>query len=1677
MMQNAKSSILSFLFFSLFAIPLFSQPADSLILCSGGNGQTLSSNAPNGVFYDPGGPFNYYGNGEYCELLIDPGCAESITISVHEYNTESCCDWLRFYDGVDGNAPLSLDMQYLGAPQSVTLYSGKVFIRWYTDGSVVGTGFRVTWVSELVASDPPVANFTFSEANPALQELVQFDATATNFPYLWEWDFGDGNTGLGQNPSHAYNVPGQYTVRLIATNCYGLTDTVEQLIEVQQAPLVSVDPTQVEATLDCGSTSEAFVQIINSGAGELHVQFNGGGVSDKVRPLVYNYLAFYYSVDGIANELSLYSSEYDLQFSAATDSATFAAELASTDVLIFPDIPPSFESFTVLNILRGAILDFVAAGGSIIFCGQEYGGNVLSFTGLLSSDFSNYYISNSYIDLPIPHPITAGLPSGIYTLYASMGLNFTNPDYVNLASINGYSWLGYREVGRSKVIYLGSNFNAHDWTQGLLMHNALQWCGSRGNVTVNPSEAEIAPGDTLQVAVQISAANLFAGDYYGTLNFSTNDPLQPNLTMPYTLHVLGSADLLPSPDALDFGALQQFSQSAQSVEISNPGCDTLFVQSVASSSAAYTVNPQQLEVLPFSSNFVTVTFFPQDTGWQAAHLVLQSNIGIDSLPLAGYSVGAPIIGVNPQSLTATVSCGDSTTLPLTITNTGLGDLEVNVSGIGGNPGQVPLKILMMYAGTYSSYVFERTEAAILTRFPNAQLTRFDVQDINELPSLLADKNLVVVPFVGYGDQFYFQQLGQALQPFVQSGGGLIFTGTFVYESLNAYGFLDCPGDIINAYSYGMTAIQPQHPILQGLNLQAGIFDDFFGAIFSNPDFEPLANVTSFPHTAVGVRALGAGKVVYLAPVFANHSPTELGLLENAVKWCARPTWLAASPTSVSIPVGGSVTIQVQFNASGFVENTYSGNLLLLTNDPQNPEMNVPCTMVVEGEPELENLQSNLNFGVLQQFDKKDIVINFENTGCDTLNVLSATTDNPVFQVLNFDAGTLPGGIGDVGIRFAPLLPGNLSATLTLVTDDGTFTVALAGLAIGAPIGAVNPGSLSVDLACDESTTVSVTLSNSGLGSMSYQVGNLQSPRKVLAMTYGVSIFRWSNFRNYLLSNVPNVSLSEYGGSIASRLADSIAQKGIDVLIVPTLDYSSDPVYFAFAPIIQSFLQNGGQVLCLGAYYPYPLEQMGLFELIGTEGYSISTVRVGDKAHRMTAGLPDTYQQNDACYFGTFPFGEVRSLMFGPNDNNVFLGFRNVGQGNVVYWAQIFDSPDATSVQLMKNVFAWFSNPVPSGVEVPTISGMVPIGGSVSVQVSFSGQNLPGGQYQGQVRLYTNDPVNNPLVIPVTLNMDFKPCTNFGFVTPPCSGTLSFKDSTLNTASSWYWDFGDGATSFAQNPTHTYASENIYNVTLVSCNNFGCDTLSRPVEVLSIDGPKLANCNPQTFSSCCDAGIRRVQIGFLNNPSDNAFIEGYQDFSCDKGTELMAGIQFPITVTTGNQNWEYVRGWIDLNNNGVFSDNEQIINDQAFISHHGFFTPPINAVKDVPLRMRIMSEPTFQNPILTPCSNLQYGQCEDYYVVIKTTVGTTEPVEEMSVRVYPNPSADEAWIEFSLPEAQSVTLKIADQMGRIVWENNVENVAAGITRLPLPELPAGAYAVAVQSGETMKVEKFIRVDRP
>ncbi len=69
-----------------------------------------------------------------------------------------------------------------------------------------------------------------------------------------------------------------------------------------------------------------------------------------------------------------------------------------------------------------------------------------------------------------------------------------------------------------------------------------------------------------------------------------------------------------------------------------------------------------------------------------------------------------------------------------------------------------------------------------------------------------------------------------------------------------------------------------------------------------------------------------------------------------------------------------------------------------------------------------------------------------------------------------------------------------------------------------------------------------------------------------------------------------------------------------------------------------------------------------------------------------------------------------------------------------------------------------------------------------------------------------------------------------FTATPTSGTypltVNFTDQSINSPTSWDWDFGDGGNSTEQNPLHIYNNFGSYTVSLTVSNDYGSDNESK-----------------------------------------------------------------------------------------------------------------------------------------------------------------------------------------------------------------------------------------------------------
>ena len=176
------------------------------------NNDTLFINACSsngGVIYDNGGPEGAYSNNFNGWVVIAASNGVPLTLN-GSYALEGCCDYITVWDG---NAATGTQLFYNCGSGIINLIanSGRITIRFTTDGSVTNSGFALTWgrggVASLCTSD--VDNLTASNIGTTSATLSWTGGSGT-----LKLDYGQGEqpvsgnsvTLSGLNPNTLYNA-------------------------------------------------------------------------------------------------------------------------------------------------------------------------------------------------------------------------------------------------------------------------------------------------------------------------------------------------------------------------------------------------------------------------------------------------------------------------------------------------------------------------------------------------------------------------------------------------------------------------------------------------------------------------------------------------------------------------------------------------------------------------------------------------------------------------------------------------------------------------------------------------------------------------------------------------------------------------------------------------------------------------------------------------------------------------------------------------------------------------------------------------------------------------------------------------------------------------------------------------------------------------------------------------------------------------------------------------------------------------------------------------------------------------------------------------------------------------------------------------------------------------------
>jgi len=154
-----------------------------------------------GTLYDSGGPTSNYQNSENYTLTIVPSTSGAMAqLNFINFTVETCCDYLQIYDGTSTSAQLI--GQYTTLPPAITATnaSGALTLRFFSDGSVVQTGFEANiscYIPPTCSGAPNSGTATISSATACLSTGVTLSGTGitTGMGISYQWFSGPSATG------------------------------------------------------------------------------------------------------------------------------------------------------------------------------------------------------------------------------------------------------------------------------------------------------------------------------------------------------------------------------------------------------------------------------------------------------------------------------------------------------------------------------------------------------------------------------------------------------------------------------------------------------------------------------------------------------------------------------------------------------------------------------------------------------------------------------------------------------------------------------------------------------------------------------------------------------------------------------------------------------------------------------------------------------------------------------------------------------------------------------------------------------------------------------------------------------------------------------------------------------------------------------------------------------------------------------------------------------------------------------------------------------------------------------------------------------------------------------------------------------------------------------------------
>ena len=235
------------------------------------------------------------------------------------------------------------------------------------------------------------------------------------------------------------------------------------------------------------------------------------------------------------------------------------------------------------------------------------------------------------------------------------------------------------------------------------------------------------------------------------------------------------------------------------------------------------------------------------------------------------------------------------------------------------------------------------------------------------------------------------------------------------------------------------------------------------------------------------------------------------------------------------------------------------------------------------------------------------------------------------------------------------------------------------------------------------------------------------------------------------------------------------------------------------------------------------------------------------------------------------------------------------------------------------------------------------------------------------------------------------------------------------------------------------------------------------------------CQPETNCTLGD-GLTLVSVEEINNPS-GCETDGYGDFT-DLIANLAQGGTYDITLSTGYGS-QFVKVWVDYNDDFTFSNNEVILNNFEIAPGEAggnytettSMTIPANAT----LGLHRMRMKTNWNAVVPPdaCEETTYGETEDYTANITDELGLNESFYDADFVIS---SQDQNYFDlnFKSPSyTNDLPVYVINTLGQTLAYYVLEYNGTGFSKtIDMSHVSSGVYFIKIGSESLNKVQRII-----